>query len=1208
MAKYFLALCCLTFLSLPVWSQGYQPEEALRKMESPKGFQIQLVASEPLIRQPLSISFDERGRLWVLQYLQYPTPAGLKAVQRDEYLRTVWDKVPEPPPFGPKGIDRITILSEPNSQGEFTKSKDFLSDLNICSGFCLGTGGVYVLQSPYLLFYPDKNRDDVPDGPPEVLLKGFGMEDTHSLANNLQWGPDGWLYGAAGSTSTSRVINPARTDSPAIEFQQGIWRYHPRKKIFELFTEGGGNIWGLDFDKYGECIAGTNYGGKAMMHMIPGAYYVKSFSKHGELHNPFAYGYFDHVPYQDFQGGHVTNGGRIYQAERYPQEFRDTYMAGNLLSNVVNWHVMSSDGSSFKARHGGTLLKANDSWFRPVDCRLGPDGCLYVADWYDKRASHLDPIDNWDKTNGRIYRVFYPGSEPKPFDLSKLKSQELVELLENPNKWYRIEAKRILAERQDRSVLPRLKTLALGSEDWKSLESLWMAFQLGGFEDPSWVAQLLGSADPHIRAWTIRLAGEQTNLERTTDLRQIAEKLSSTESNPIVRVQMLQTPNGLDFDIVRMLKSERDQKDPFLPLLYWWRYDRLTNDIAVDTSSDLESLSKFLVWESQIFRDVILPRLARKFLFLAASSERKLKIGIWLLKKAPDAAAIRAILSGFDQAIINEANNSQLNLASALKVLSKNNLYDELLSRLLIKLRDEQAISDLMVKLRAPETKESDRLKFIKLLSLVRDKRIGEVIYSEFLKAKSEGYRVATLQALQKQQNPSFNSMLVEMFPKSQGSIRSVLKGMLLAREDTALQLLVKVDSGELKATEFPMELVKNCALFHSKKVDEIILKHWGRIVPQSAGEKIARIRSLSAAIRKTAGNPMHGKELFTKTCSTCHQIFGEGGKVGPDLTSADRKNLDYMLTQIIDPSAYIRPEYISHTAKLSSGQVLTGLIKDPSPERITLQNIRDNQVLETVISRSDIEELSPSSVSLMPEKLLDTFSEQDAADLLAYLQSTPPAKANTKKLKILLISGSLEYKSDESLVEFKKIVEKEYPWECTLAIRKTDSEILNLKFLKDCDLAIFFTRRLTVEGEQLQLVKDYLKSNKPLIGIRTASHGFQNYLQMDKEILGGDYQGHYGAGPKCEVQITEKGKSHPILLKVQPFSSPGSLYKNPTPAKDIQVLLTGSIPDHKEPVAWIREVNQRRLFYTSLGHPSDFQNPNFRRMLTNAILWVTEK
>ncbi len=171
--------------------QGYPPEDACRHMRLADRFEVTMFASEPQVRQCTLVKFDDRGRLWVIQYLQYPNPAGLTRVEVDRYSRTIYDRVPEPPPRGPKGADRLTILGDIDQDRRADRCHDFVSDLDLCTGLEFGYGGVFVLQAPYLLFYPDRNRDDVPDGDPEVLLTGFGMEDAQAMANHLTWGPDG---------------------------------------------------------------------------------------------------------------------------------------------------------------------------------------------------------------------------------------------------------------------------------------------------------------------------------------------------------------------------------------------------------------------------------------------------------------------------------------------------------------------------------------------------------------------------------------------------------------------------------------------------------------------------------------------------------------------------------------------------------------------------------------------------------------------------------------------------------------------------------------------------------------------------------------------------------------------------------------------------------------------------------------------------------
>lgn len=527
------------------------------------GLEAQLVACEPMIRQPVAIEFDDRGRLWVVQYLQYPNPEGLKRVKVDRYSRTQYDRVPEPPPHGPKGDDAITILEDLDGDGRMDRSRNFVEGLNLCTGLAFGHGGVFVIQAPYLLFYPDRNRDDIPDGDPEVLVTGFGMEDAHSVANSLTWGPDGRLYGLQGSTVTANING--------IEFQQGIWRYDPSTKEFELFCEGGGNMWGLDFDWQGNLFACTNVGPYVMLHGVQGGYYWKQFGKHGALHNPHAYGYFEHVTHHNPEGGHVTVGGIIYEADGLPNEYYGSFIAANLLSHNVYRHTLQQTGSTFETFNRGKLMDSNDTWFAPSDMTLGPDGALYIADWCDKRTAHPDPDATWDRSNGRIYRIAAKGLPRAPaFDVAALKPRGLIALLDHPNKWFVRRALLQLGERRDASVCDRLlKRIARNESGRQSVTGLFALNACGGFDERIAV-RLLGHPEPAVRKWTVRLLGDLPAVSNETG--RVLIQLADRETDPLVRSQLASTARRLSPSIgieiaARMIERDRDGADPHIPLL-----------------------------------------------------------------------------------------------------------------------------------------------------------------------------------------------------------------------------------------------------------------------------------------------------------------------------------------------------------------------------------------------------------------------------------------------------------------------------------------------------------------------------------------------------------------------------------------------------------------------------------------------------------------
>ena len=495
-----LLLLCSASTALP---QGYSPETAAQKMDVAAGLRVKLFAAEPEVRQPSLVKCDERGRLWVIQYLQYPIPAGLKRAKIDRWSRTVYDRVPEPPlPTARAARTASPFWRTPTAMAEPTSSRTLSAGSTSPPGSLLATAAYSSSSFPICFSIPDRNRDDVPDSAPEVLLEGFGMQDTQSVAIHLTWGPDGWLYGLNGSTSTCNIRG--------IEFQQGVWRYHPLTKEFELFAEGGGNIYGLTFDRKGNLFYSSN-GGALFWHAVQGGYYRKSFGKHGPLHNLYTYGFLRAC---QTQRRHRRPSSlwvaRSTMPTLFRRSYRQSFIGANFLGHSASWWRVKPRGSTFEALQVGTLLDSNDTWFSPTDLALGPDGSMYISDFHDKRTAHPDPDAEWDRSNGRVYKIEAKNAKPaKDFDLERLSSTELVDHLKNPNGWYAYQARPILAHRRDKGIHEGLRNgiAEAGNEDL-ALQHLWALHVSGGLDDDV-AADLLNHPAEYVRAWTVRLLGDR---------------------------------------------------------------------------------------------------------------------------------------------------------------------------------------------------------------------------------------------------------------------------------------------------------------------------------------------------------------------------------------------------------------------------------------------------------------------------------------------------------------------------------------------------------------------------------------------------------------------------------------------------------------------------------------------------------------------------
>lgn len=1011
MIRFLRLIIILLLIPLLVLGQGYPPDESAGKMSVMPGFNVELVASEPQVRQPVAIDFDDKGRLWVLQYLQYPNPAGLTRVKVDRYSRTTYDRVPKPPPYGPKGADRLTILEDKDGDGVCESEKDFISGLNLSTGFAFGYGGVFVLQVPYLLYYPDQDGDDVPDSEPRVLLKGFGMEDTSSLANSLIFGPDGWLYGTQGTNISA--------DIRGIQFEQGVWRYHFPTDRFELFCEGGGNSWGLDFDQEGNLLYSTNHGGYLMHHGVQGAYYEKAFAKHGELHNPFAFGYFPHVPHKNFQGGHVTVGGFFYRGNSFPSSFQGKYISVDTLGHAVHYHSIMKVGSTYRTAYAGTFLEANDNWFAPSDSVLAPDGSVYFSDWHDKRTAHPDPDADWDKTNGRIYRLSHSDAPAyNHVDPNTLSSTELIPWLNDPNEWKVRRARRVLSERKDPSVIKKLESLIHQPDRKLSREAFWTLAGMQYYEE-SVPIDLLEHPDEVIRSWAIRLYGDlvfhhpekEISTEWSRELLKIAEK----ETSPLVISQMACTAKRLPGKEACKLIFELGSRDEFvnddyIPLLTWWA---LEEHSVSEKEMILQNYSDPDFRENPIVSEYLTGRLIRRYaaegthdglaavdqLIRSSKNEdeqfmmlQELDAGLKLVgrKRLPGLPMGSVFTSIAVKNIEKSGSASQITevpdkLLVHLNDLWKKNPDDPLLLRILMRLGQPQANQYLIKQVKAPSTDKEMTKSILVILQELGNEECLLPVLELFRKSESTEIQELCLNVLGRFSSPEISHQLIMLYPDLSGELKTKVVQVLLSRKESALEFLKEIDRGKYPPESISSDQLQVLALHEDDQVNAIVRKHWGAVSAGTPEEKLAEIRRLSNDLRAFEGHPEPGKVLFEKHCGTCHQMFGKGTEIGPDLTRANRTDQLFLLTSIVDPNAQIRKEFLKYQVSTLDGRIVIGLLKEETESTVTLLTEKNEKI---VIERENIDELSAATTSLMPENLLKKLKPQELRDLFEYLKT----------------------------------------------------------------------------------------------------------------------------------------------------------------------------------------------------------------------------
>jgi putative membrane-bound dehydrogenase-like protein len=961
-------------------SQPLPPREAMTKFSLAPDLAVDLVAAEPEVRQPVNITFDERGRMWVVQYIQYPFPAGLKVVEYDQYIRAKFDKVPLAPPNHVRGADKITIHEDADGDGSFERVKTFVDGLNITTSVLPGDGGVWVLNPPYLLFYPDADRDDRPDGDPVVHLSGFGIEDTHAVANSLVWGPDGWLYGCQGSTTTARVkvhIGGGGDGGTTDFLGQAIWRYHPAARRFEIFAEGGGNTFGLEFDDKGRAYSGTNHRGPRGLHFVQGGYYLKNWGKHGALTNSYAFGFFPHMHHTG-KAERLTHTFVVYGGGLLPDRFDGKIIGPNSLLGLMEVSRLEPNGSTFNTVDEDVLMSSADGWFRPVDVKTGPDGAVYVADFYEGRITHVDPRDTWDRSNGRIYRIRPTEWKPgyKLPDLRTVRAEELLALLSHENRWHRWTARHMLIERQEKEIIPALRERLTGGDGQAALESLWALYGLGALDEPTALAAL-DHRGPFVRSWTVRLLcdfPEKLSSAHAAKLTELAER----ETHAEVRSQVASSARRLGAEyalpiVTTMLRNESDQKDPLIPMLLWWALER---NVESHGEQVLSLMTQPQVWRQPIVRSTIMRRLARR---LASDLRPFNQSGlVKLLASAPGPAERAVILAGVNEAFAGR-KIAQLSPELTRAIADSGNV------ELALRSGDIGAHEQIIRYLEQDdEATQAKRIRYIELLGQVGRPEAAQALLTCARSASSHSVRRSALAALGAFEDGGIAAALIEMLPAlpPDQDVRATAVNTLISRPQWTLALLERIKSGGVAKTIVGSEQLQRIREYDDEPITALADTVFGRA--RATNELKAReLTRVADVISRGSGSAERGKAIYTARCAACHTMMGEGGKIGPDLTGFERQNTDALLLSIVDPNAFIREEFTQFRVRTNRGQTLVGLITERGPRQITVADAGQ----KTVVALEDVKEEQGLPTSMMPEDLLAGLGNQDLRDLFKYLQ-----------------------------------------------------------------------------------------------------------------------------------------------------------------------------------------------------------------------------
>ena len=934
--------------------------EMLKLIELPQGFKASLFAGDPDVQQPICMDFDDRGRLWIAE--NYTYSGG---------------------PYETKLRDRVVILEDTDNDGQHDSRKVFWDKGFMLTSLTWGFGGLWILHDGTLSFIPDKNSDDIPDSEPTIVLDGWSKDCGHNFVSGLIWGPDGWLYGRHGIVDTSYpgVPGTPQADRPAMNC--GVWRYHPTKQLVEVVCNGTTNPWGLDYNSDGQFFMTNNVQGH-LWHAMPGAHFKRMY---GQDANPHFYELMDmtadHYHWDttrkwnesrdgvanDLGGGHSHVGGLIYQGTNFPAAYRGKIFMCNTHGRRLNVNRLERSGSGFVGKREPDFMLVKNPWFRGVDLKMGPEGAVYVADWSDNGECH--DHDGIHRTSGRIYRIAY--GTPKPFKPTlPLVAQDSLALLGNVTShdtWIARHSLRILQERQQTEARIRgvtnLPLLAAEALDLNSVDALRQWLNSSNLEQLEQAVQLAAGTEVRRQALLpnlMQLAKQKPAPNILLALVSVLRRFDSLERLELARSILSQPDNA------RTIAAENN-----LTLMTWYGIEPVVKSLAeVELLKPIPKLQQFAV-----------RRLAYEVNKESTLTSELLGY-ISSMVAAGDGTNVVGLLNAFRAGLAGRARvDAPKDWSTIEKQLraSKNAEVVFAVDALGVLFGDGAALADLRTMAGNGELEPVTREEAIRALAAAQDNDAVPIFFNLL---GDRAVADAAIRALVSFDHKDTAKRLLKQMGALRDGNRSLAIDTLASRESYALELIEAIDAGEVDSRELAASQVRQLLALGNARIQKVLESKWG-VVQETPEAKLAAIERWKKELTQEslAGAKLEeGAALFKKSCATCHKLYGEGLTIGPDLTGANRSNLDYLLMNIIDPSSVVPKQFTTSVIALHNGRVITGVVVGETEKTITVQTDKE----QLTVATDDIEQRRNSGKSLMPDGMIDALTPDQVRDLFAFM------------------------------------------------------------------------------------------------------------------------------------------------------------------------------------------------------------------------------